>query len=126
MALTDHGLVKTLIVAITLAASSAVAGTIVYTGSETTYIIPTTGTYYILAAGAAGGSGSAAPGGSGTEIEGDATLAAGTVLDIVVGGAGSTGNFGTIWGGGGGGGTFVWVAGSSTPLIIAGGGGGAS
>jgi hypothetical protein len=35
-------------------------------------------------------------------------------LDIVVGGAGLTGNFGGIWGGGGGGGSFVYTA-SSVP-----------
>ncbi len=96
-----------------------------YTGSETTYTITTTGTYYILAGGAQGGSGAQNPGGAGTEIEGSAFLTAGTQLDIVVGGSGLTGDFGTIWGGGGGGGSFVWINGSTTPLLIAGGGGGA-
>jgi hypothetical protein len=126
MTILDYKVVKRLVVATALAASSAVAGMIGYTGSETSYTIPTTGSYFILAAGAAGGSGTSNPGGSGTEIEGSAVLNAGTVLDIVVGGMGSTGNFGSTWGGGGGGGTFVWVDGSSTPLLIAVGGGGAS
>lgn len=125
MGLSDSRIVKALIVITMLAASSAVAGTVGYSGSFTTYTIPTTGNYYILAAGAAGGPAAGGDGGSGTLIEGYATLAAGTVLDIVVGGMGSTGDFGTIWGGGGGGGTFVWIDGSSTPLLIAGGGGGA-
>ena len=36
-------------------------------------------------------------------------------MDIVVGGAGLTGNFGGIWGGGGGGGSFVYTASSVVP-----------
>ena len=97
-----------------------------YTGGLQTYTIPTTGNYYILAGGAQGGSGAAAPGGAGTQIEGTGYFTAGTVLNILSGGSGATGNFGSIWGGGGGGGSFVWTSGSTTPLLIAGGGGGAS
>src|ERR1700733_8706908 len=88
--------------------SVAMADTIGFTGTETTYTITADGTYFILVGGAQGGSGALNPGGAGTEIEGAAFLTAGTQLDIVVGGQGLTGNFGTIWGGGGGGGTFVW------------------
>ena len=109
----------------TLTGSVAMASTISYTGVETTYTITSDGTYFILAGGAQGGSGEQNPGGAGTEIEGSAFLTAGTQIDIVVGGQGLTGDFGSIWGGGGGGGTFAWIAGSTTPLLIAGGGGGA-
>ena len=97
-----------------------------YTGGLQTYTIPATGNYYILAGGAQGGSGQASPGGAGTQIEGTGYFTVGTVLNIIAGGSGGTGNFGTIWGGGGGGGSFVWTSGSTTPLLIAGGGGGAS
>src|SRR5579863_2364250 len=116
---------KSCLILATLTASAAMADLISYTGSEVQYTVPTTGTYYILATGAAGGSGATNAGGAGTEIEGSKLFSAGTVLDIVVGGAGLTGDFGTIWGGGGGGGTFLWVDGQTTPLIAAGGGGGA-
>ncbi len=110
----------------TLSLTNCLAGVISYSGVMATYVVPTTATYYVLAAGAAGGSGASGNGGNGAEIEGFAVLAAGTQLDIVVGGAGLTGNFGSSWAGGGGGGTFVWIDGSSTPLIVAAGGGGAS
>jgi len=97
-----------------------------YTNSVQQYTVPVSGNYYILAGGAQGGSGEVSLGGPGTEIEGSIYLTAGTTLNLVVGGSGFTGNFGTFWGGGGGGGSFVWVAGSSTPLLVAGGGGGAN
>src|SRR5665213_65109 len=113
---------KSCLILTALTASAAMADLISYTGSVVNYTVPTTGTYYILATGAAGGSGANNPGGAGTEIEGSISLSSGTVLDIAVGGAGLTGNFGTIWGGGGGGGTFLWLDGQTTPLIAAGGG----
>jgi len=118
---------KSLIVAALLAVPTAVAGTLTfnYTGVLQQYVIPTDGNYFIVSAGAQGGSGQGGSGGAGTEIEGNAFLTAGTVLDIIVGQSGFTGDFGTIWGGGGGGGSFVWIDGSPTPLIIGGGGGGA-
>ena len=85
-----------------------------------TYSVTTTGTYFIEAAGAQGGT-TAANGGKGVVISGDVELFAGETLDIAVGAEGGTGNAY----GGGGGGTFVWVVGQSTPLLVAGGGGGA-
>jgi hypothetical protein len=105
--------------------SPAFATTLDYTGTLQTFVAPTDGTYFILAAGAQGGSAYGGNGGAGTKIEGSINLTAGSILDILVGGSGLTGDFGTIWGGGGGGGTFVWADGSTTPLLIGGGGGGA-
>lgn len=85
------------------------AATFSYTGSVVSYVIPTTGVYDILAFGAQGGSGATSGdiGGYGAEVGGDILLSAGTDLRIVVGGAGSTGDFDGLWGGGGGGGSFV-------------------
>ena len=51
-------------------------------------------------------------GGYGAEIGGDFTLYAGTVLGIVVGGAGGTA---PNHGAGGGGGSFVWIV--SAPVV---------
>ena len=62
---------------------------------------------------AQGGPGDASSGGLGAVIGGTVSLTAGTQLEIVVGGAGLTGNFGTLWGGGGGGGSFVFVSGAA-------------
>ncbi|HZZ25073.1 MAG TPA: PEP-CTERM sorting domain-containing protein [Roseiarcus sp.] len=82
-----------------------------FTGSIQNFIVPTTGTYSISAAGGQGGSGevSAGNGGFGAELSGDIFLTAGTDLQIVVGGGGSSGNFDDIWGGGGGGGSFLYT-----------------
>jgi Hint domain len=105
-------------------------GTIPYTGSIETFTVQETGTYDIIAYGAAGGAyGGGGAGGLGAEIGGDIALTANETLEIVVGQAGSYGNGGGA-GGGGGGGTFVIelknAAGTTvdTPLVVAGGGGG--
>ena len=105
-------------------------GTIPYTGSIETFTVQETGTYDIIAYGAAGGAyGGGGAGGLGAEIGGDIALTANETLEIVVGQAGNYGDGGGV-GGGGGGGTFVIelknAAGVTvdTPLVIAGGGGG--
>jgi Hint domain len=106
-------------------------GTITYTGTIETFTVQETGTYDIIAFGAAGGAyGGGGAGGLGAEIGGDIALTANETLEIVVGQAGNYGDGGGV-GGGGGGGTFVIelknAAGVTvdTPLVVAGGGGGA-
>jgi len=103
--------------------STAAGGTT--TGTITQCEIGATGVYDITAYGASGGSGAFTAGGGGAEIGGTVSLAAGTVLDILVGVAG-----GSKGGpGGGGGGTFVveqLTNSSFLPLLVAGGGGGGS
>jgi hypothetical protein len=69
----------------------------------------TTGSYFIEAVGAQGGGGDGSSGGYGALLSGFLELTAGTKLDIVVGGAGLTGDFGSGWAGGGGGGSFVYA-----------------
>jgi hypothetical protein len=84
-----------------------------YSGTVDTYTVPTTGMYDIEVVGAQGGGGGDPVGdigGYGALAEGLATLTAGTVLDLVVGGAGLTGQVPGAAGGGGGGGTFVFTA----------------
>ena len=103
--------------------ATAQATTFSYSGSIVQYTAPTTGTYDFSAGGAQGGPGFSA-GGLGADVSGDYFLTAGTVLDIVVGGEGSSGNFGADFGGGGGGGTFIYVDGTNQLLLAAGGGGG--
>jgi hypothetical protein len=102
------------------------------TGSIQTYAVPTTGIYDISIAGAQGGdanntgnyeSGGAETGGLGAVFSGDVSLTAGSVLQVVVGGQGTTDTFSKA--GGGGGGTFVFVSGAAQPIVVAGGGGGA-
>jgi hypothetical protein len=84
-----------------------------YTGAPVTYTITTTASYDVIAYGAqGGGSFSGQLGGYGAEIGGDITLLAGTVLGIVVGGAGGTA---VDHGAGGGGGSFVWIV--SAPVV---------
>jgi hypothetical protein len=103
--------------AILVAGPSARADSISYTGAVATFDVTTTGTYVITAAGAQGGSGvGGAIGGSGAVITADAFLTAGTMLQVVVGGMGETGNFDGFWGGGGGGGTFIFLSGATQPL----------
>jgi hypothetical protein len=93
--------------------------------------ITNAGTYSITADGAQGGSGlgaGAGAGGEGAAVSGDIYLAAGTVLEIVVGGEGDNGTSGE-GGGGGGGGSFVIETNDGTTsvdiiLAVAGGGGG--
>ena len=99
------------------------------TGSIQFDTIASSGVYDITALGAQGGSGALGTyqGGLGAMVSGDVYLAAGSVLEIIVGGIGSPGYSG---GAGGGGGSFVVETynGSSavqTILAVAGGGGGA-
>ncbi len=103
-------------------------GTFSYTGTIQTDTISVSGVYDITADGAQGGSYSSAAqaGGKGAAVSGDIYLAAGTVLEIVVGGQGGTQSYG----GGGGGGSFVIETNNGTSpvdtlLAVAGGGGGA-
>src|SRR5262249_37410871 len=85
----------------------------------------------IDAFGAQGGgtSGGAPSGGKGARMSGTFSVAGGTVLNVVVGGMGSTtGCYAPATselGGGGGGGSFVWKVGETTPPIVAARGGGA-
>jgi hypothetical protein len=82
-----------------------------YTGGVVDYIIPLTGTYDIVAAGAQGGGGISVGGGYGAVASGDILLTAGTELEIAVAGAGLSGDYGAYYGGGGGG-SFVFEPGS--------------
>ena len=91
-----------------------------YTGGLQTFTVPSDGSYYIVAAGARGGSTEIAHGGIAGEAIGTFALHTGSVLDVLVGGAGANG--GSTSGGGGGGGSFVVFSGSA--LVIGGGGGG--
>ena len=105
-------------------AMSGRADTILYTGAEVTFTVPTAGSYTIIATGAGGGNynnfGGGYAGGLGAIVDGTFALSAGEVLTIIVGGSGADGG-----NPGGGGGTFV-VGPGGTPLVIAGGGGGGS
>ena len=89
--------------------------------------VPMTGSYLIEVWGASGAQGRGAnesrPGGKGDYMKGIFSLTRGTLLKILVGQAGSTGNDGLSLPGGGGGGTFITFS-SNTALIVAGGGGG--
>ena len=85
-----------------------------YTGGIYDYIVPATGLYNILAFGAQGGA-SYSPPGLGAEVGGYVTLDKGTVLAIVVGGAGEPLGVPSGAGGGGGGGSFVWETGAVVP-----------
>jgi len=95
--------------------------TFTYTGSLSTYSVPTGVTSIgILAVGAQGGSGSNT-GGQGASIYGAFSVVPGHVLNIMVGQQ-PTGGSNTS---GGGGGSFVWdVASTALPMVAAGGGGG--
>ena len=97
-----------------------------YSGSIVTYDVPTTGIYDITAYGASGGVSIGSVPGLGAEIGGDFSLVSGDVLQILIGGVGSSSSIGT--GISGGGGSFVALGTSyekATPLLVAGGGGGA-
>lgn len=115
-----------------LAMSSATAAPVVfnYTGAKVNWVVPTTGTYRVIATGAQGASGAAGrSGGRGAQMTGEFHLVAGATYQIAVGGAGGTSFAGfndgvtPVFNGGGGGGTF-FVNSVNTPLLIAGGGGG--
>ena len=88
-----------------------------YTGTEATYIVPYTGTYTIVAAGAEGNTGNLYDyfsnnyrGGKGAKISAEFDLVQGDILHIVVGGQGNTTTGTNVNGasGAGGGGSFVF------------------
>ena len=89
------------------------------------FTVPVSGNYTLIAAGAAGGTGSQSTntfvGGRGVIISTTVALVAGEVIKILVGQMGVNG--GTSAGGGGGGGTFV-ATNDNIPILVAGGGGG--
>ena len=89
------------------------------------WTVPATGTYFIEAVGARGGSQPNKSPGFGSFIRGDFNLTVGQELTILVGQMGIN-NSTASSGAGGGGGTFVVADSNDTPLIIAGGGSGAS
>ena len=99
-----------------------------HTGSvQEVQLGPDATTLIVRAIGAGGGSVDTKPGGAGALIQGTFAVAGGEVLQILVGGRGSSPAFGN-GGGGGGGGSLVGIGaslGSVSPLVIAGGGGGA-
>jgi hypothetical protein len=99
-----------------------------YTGAVVQWTVPTTRSYTLTVAGAAGAASypGCGTGGQGyVYIGATISLTAGTVVNMIVGGQGGRGN---SCGQGGGGGTFVFFNGISTTagynFIIAGGGGG--
>ncbi|MGA2950668.1 MAG: Hint domain-containing protein [Caulobacteraceae bacterium] len=101
--------------------------TFTYTGTIEHVTVAASGTYTIDVDGAQGGQSTFAGenGGLGAAVGGDIFLAAGTQLEIVVGGDG----YSDIWGGGGGGASYVietfnGTSSVDTILAIAGGGGG--
>lgn len=86
------------------------------------WTVPYTGTYQIQAIGASGGNSVYATtilGGGGSDLTGEFTLTAGSIVQVLVGQMGETDAVG-----GGGGGSFIAVL--NVPQIVAGGGGGAS
>ena len=99
-----------------------------YTGSIETYTAPSTGDYWIEAAGAEGGSATSSTvgPGRGATVGGKFQLTAGTALRVLVGQQALAPSPG--WGNGGGGGSFVTMAAASLPndqpLLVAGGGAG--
>ncbi len=101
-----------------------------YTGVVEMVTLSSTEGYLISADGATGGAGGAGggggAGGAGALVSGTFALTAGTVLEIVVGGAGQAGStaFNAAGGGGGGGGSFVFDVTTGQLLEAAGGGGG--
>ena len=89
-----------------------------YSGSITTFTVPSGVTSLVIESrGAQGGTGTAA-GGLGALIRGTVSVTPGQVLKVLVGGQGGSGTSG-----GGGGGSFV-TTNANSPLMIAGGGGG--
>lgn len=114
-------LAGTSLLALAVAGPAAHATAFKYTGKIVSYLVPSAGTYKIVAFGAQGGS----SGGLGAKIGGDFKLAKGEDLLIAVGGEGASG----AYSGGGGGGSFVVEKSlipfsPDVPLVIAGGGGG--
>lgn len=86
------------------------------------WTVPSSGTYTITCAGAAGGAGNGGPG-TGAIITSNIALNAGSILKIAIGQVGVTGPSPCGIASGGGGGTFV-TDNSNNPIMVAGGGGG--
>lgn len=104
--------------------SSSLNGSVtVGTQGYQTWIVPTTGSYVITAAGAAGGSGNNGTnlGGNGAVISSTINLVQGDSITIVVGQSGLPSS---LSGGGGGGGSYIVGSGSVNGLMLAAGGGG--
>eukprot|EP01038_Epipyxis_sp_PR26KG_P017756 gene17756-24752_t len=99
------------------AATSLAGAVTVNTAGVQSWTVPQTMGYRITAVGAQGG----VSWGLGASMAGDFTLTAGTVLNIVVGQQGGSGNSSH---GSGGGGSFVSINTATVPLVVAGGGGG--
>lgn len=99
------------------------------TGKIQTYIVPTSGYYHLVAAGAQGGPGGEF-GGKGARIQGNFLLLKDEIIHLVVGMQGGAGTMPqNTDSGGGGGGTFIWKGAvplplPAKPLLVAGGGGG--
>lgn len=101
---------------------AAATTTFSYTGAKTTYTVPAWATTLIITAkGAQGGSNTAynTTGGYGAVLTGTFTVTGGSVLNLLVGGAGANAKGSPS----GGGGSFVATSGN-VPLLVAGGGGG--
>jgi hypothetical protein len=93
------------------------------TGSIIQWVVPSTGSYVIFAAGAQGAFTAGSLGGSGATMQGVFALVAGQTLSILVGKQPTSPT--TLYPAGGGG-SFVALGASystATPLIVAGGGG---
>jgi hypothetical protein len=90
------------------------------------WVVPSTGTYEITAAGAVGGATPGATGGKGRVITSQISLTQGETVKIIVGQTGGRLQFSTGYAGGGGGGSFVVRGSTNAALLIAGGGGGAA
>jgi hypothetical protein len=94
-------------------------------GGIQSWVVPSTGTYEITAAGAVGGATPSATGGKGRVITSQISLTQGETIKIIVGQTGGQLQFTTGFAGGGGGGSFVVRSTGNAALLIAGGGGGA-
>ena len=105
------------------ATGAAATTTFNYTGAKTTYTVPAWATTLIITAkGAQGGSATTSGnvGGLGAVVTGTFTVTGGSVLNLLVGGAGTSHRDSPS----GGGGSFVATA-ANAALLVAGGGGGA-
>ncbi len=100
--------------------STSLSGSVTSLSGIQRWIVPSSGSYSILAKGAQGGG---AAGGLGASMEGEFDLLAGDTLFIIVGQQGETYN-GINHAGGGG--SYVVEGASNNILVIAGGGGGSS
>jgi hypothetical protein len=118
-------MLKTLLLAgasaLAMSATSVEAVTFTYAGALQSYHVTKAGDYQIDAFGAQGGGGVGPPySNGGAKIGGDIYLAAGTTLEVLVGGKGQW--YGNT--GGSGGGMSAVFTPALVPLVVAGGGGG--